>query len=191
MRYAVSIEELNKNIPADHANKMIYDDLDNHSVILYAARDDNHPIATLRITWGTSEILQQYDHFFLKQFSIFPPEVFSFSSKLVIDPQWRHKQILGLFARRSYKLFLEKNIEFNFCQSKPEIIDIYKRLGYRHYNQPFIDPNLGLQHRLVLLVNDVTYLKQVRSAFLSDINIKPNHNTSTTAWFHSVMQSEF
>jgi hypothetical protein len=186
LRYRVSIEEMKKNIPADHDNNSLYDDLDKYSTILYAAAADNIPIATVRVTWGNKNNSIYFKQYSLDRFSDFPYESLSFTSKLVIAPNWRNSNVLSLLAYHLYKLLHEKNVEFNFCHCKPEIVGIYERLGYRRYMPAFIDPNLGQQISLVLLVNDTSHLKKTRSAFWKIARKANNSSTSAIEWFNTI-----
>ena len=83
----------------------------------------------------------------------------------MVSPQWRNSPVLFHLLLAVFRHGLEQGVRFNFCDCAPGLVNLYERLGYRRYTENFVDPEFGLSIPLVLLVEDVEYLKSVHSPF--------------------------
>ena len=168
LRYMVSVEEMSKNVSAaDHARKEIRDELDDEQSSILCALVDDTVIATLRLTWGSSQLPQSYhDLFSLHRFAAFPIEVLSFTSRLVVHKDWRGTPALGLLFAHGYTLSRERGSRINFCHCAPALVKLYEQVGYRRYADAIVDPDVGYHIPLLLLTEDVEHLRRVCSPLL-------------------------
>lgn len=167
-RYKIYVEEMGKPYDADHANRLLTDHLDEVATILYF-ESEGEVHGTVRINWGKDDVSHaafNTPQFALSRFDRFANKALSFNSRLMISPPFR-KSRLGLdLARRSYLLGLQNHVLFNFINCRPDLVEFFERLGFIRYHEPFVDDTAGKQIPMVLFLEDIGHLKQIRSPFL-------------------------
>ncbi|MFH1729919.1 MAG: cyclic nucleotide-binding domain-containing protein [Pseudomonadota bacterium] len=167
LRYQVYIHEMGKNIfIADHKKQNLKDDLDDEGYLFYI-RKAKQIAATVRLNFYNSSQSKAYFHktYGLDHFLDFPLESITFSSRLIVHPDWRNTRILLHLFKYFYEEIKDRNIKFNFCTCAPYLVGLYQHLGYRRYKDNVIDPDVGYRIPMVMLANDKKYLKSVRSIF--------------------------
>jgi hypothetical protein len=167
LRYRVYVEEMGKTLgDADHRRRLLTDDLDESAVIFCATSRGGEPAATIRVNIGCRGLPPAWENWFgLKRFAGFGEEGLSFSSKLIVAPEWRSSMVLAEMLNGIYRFGLGQGIRFNFCDCAPGLVRFYERLGYRRYTRNFVDPEVGYRVPMVLLLEDTEYLKAVHSPF--------------------------
>ena len=168
LRYVVSVGELKKNVPsANHIKNIIFDEeIDNHcSTIICGLTPTGDLVASLRLTWGEFGTPTGYhEQFLLDKFSEFSNNHFSFSSRLIINPQWRDGSLLLRLFTYAYRLVRQKGCYFNFLNCRPgSISKLYESFGFRQYGETYLDSHLGPQVRLVLVTEDIQHLSKISS----------------------------
>ena len=53
-----------------------------------------------------------------------------------------------------------------FATCAPALLRMFRRVGFREYLAPIVDPYLGLRHRILLVMDDLAHLERVHSPFL-------------------------
>lgn len=185
LRYAVSVEEMNKSpTAADHVRKEIRDELDNETSTILCAVAGGEVIATMRLTWGGDGIPEIYrQQFSLDLFKAFPITSFSFSSRLVVHKDWRGTAVLGLMLNHGYALSRGRGSRINFCHCTPSLVRLYEQLGYRRYASAIIDSDVGYHIPLLMLFEDIAHLKRVGSPFLR-VARRLDNSPETAEWFN-------
>lgn len=166
-RYAVYIEEMHKPIVgANHADRLLDDDLDPLATHLYAERD-GEVIGALRINWGRSSVIPPTlsAWYGLHWFRDFSPRYLSFTSRMMVAPKFRRSAVTAALATAAYRLGRENGIEFDFIHTEPALVPFFMRLGHRMYKDDFVDPELGRRTPLVLVLEDAEHMRNCGSPF--------------------------
>lgn len=168
LRYAVSVEEMNKEVSAaDHTLREIRDEFDTESSTILCALVDGQLIATMRLTWADSNLPRECrDQFSIDLFQDFPIESISITSRLVVHKDWRGSAALGYLFNHGYSLSRARGCRINFCHCAPALVRLYEQVGYRRYADAIVDPDVGSHLPLVMLTEDVDHLKRVGSPLL-------------------------
>jgi len=187
--YQVYVKEMGKQFAyADHQDGTLRDALTENSTVFYISGDDGI-VGTVRITPGDAphipeEVTSLYG---LHHFSRFPGSEISFSSRLIVDKQWRGKSLVGLLIMAAFKGFLRWGHRFNFAYCAPELVQLYEQLGMRRYKDNVYDSRLGLRIPMVLITGDQDHFRAVRSPFLRLCKDRLP-DAETIAWFQNAFE---
>ncbi|HEY3425690.1 MAG TPA: cyclic nucleotide-binding domain-containing protein [Negativicutes bacterium] len=190
-RYHIYAEEIGfKLVSVDHNRKLLYDELDEWGLLLYA-KLGNKIVGTGRVNIG--------------QFAAFPPEVakafrmekfkdfyketdnynFAYASKGMIAPAYRSSPVHNLLMATVNQLYYDNQVQFAFINCNFHLIPLHEHYGSRRLRKNILDPNLGPMASFVLLVNDVQYLGKIRSPFFSlTHNRKTLNSQKSVEWFY-------
>lgn len=190
-RYKVLIEELGlRNRNANDETGMIKDERDESATHLILVID-SYPAASIRLNrldepFLTGEI---YDHFLLSEFTAFAPEQINITSYLTHSGKIRGSLLLGKLMSRAYELLREQGILFDFTDCAPSLVRFYEHLGYRRYTDNFTDPDSGYRIPMVLLTEDIDYLKNINSPFFR-IAEKFANDSEPVLWFRKTFPTQ-
>lgn len=172
LRYRIYVDEMTMQLStADHENRYVYDDLDKAGVLLYA-KIGSEVIGTMRINFYS------YTNFPSDLASIFSLDRFekiaydkisqsyAYGSKLMVSPHYRNSLALYLLMVKSYEIYCENQVQFNFGVCNSHLLQLYENFGYRRYGRSFTAPGYdGVLYPIVLLVDDLEHLRNVRSPY--------------------------
>lgn len=168
-RYKIFVEEMTTPVhAADHKRKMIIDDLDKHSTLIYALIGSKI-IATSRVTIGD---IDQFPDWLASIFSLnkfkdmlhdYPNRNIGLTTKMAIDPAYRGSTVMFRLIAEMYKIYNDHQIQFSFGGGNPRLIQLYERVGYRRFTRNFTEPGYGLLIPIVFIHDDIDHLKAVRS----------------------------
>lgn len=184
LRYQCYIEELGwKYDQANGKTKELRDSLDMAATIYYAT-DGGRMVATYCLHFaGGFELPAEWRHCFaLDQFAAFPESSLSFSSRLMVLPEYRGSTLVPRMLMKAYEEGWRHGTRFNFCFCRPRLIDLYERLGFVRYKDNILDPAQGYMAPMVLLNEDAEHLRAVRSPFLK-ICLAHRPCSQTAQWF--------
>ncbi len=189
LRYQVYVEEMSKhNHEVDYENKLLYDDMDEWSILLYA-KIGSEIIATKRITIGTIADFPQnlIDNLSLGTFdqstTEYGKQKFAFITKLAVAPAYRNSSVLYLLMAKAYEICCNHHIQFIFGICYLHLLPLYEQMGCRRYYKNFFYPGLGLAFPIVMLADDVEYLRKVRSPVFRIARKRKELNTTAVKWF--------
>lgn len=190
-RYQVYVEEMSKHIEGvDYTNKLLYDELDKWTILLYA-RIGSELIGTARINIGT---LAQFprevaDFLSLDTFQDFYTEYgdhkFAYAAKLMVTPAYRSSPVLYLLIAKCYELACHSQVQFAFVTCNLHLLRLYEQMGFQRYSKNFVDPGYGLLSPTVLLMNDLQHLRAVHSPFFRIARKRGAMNTQAVEWFYT------
>lgn len=183
-RYSVYVEEMGKRPGyADHEHKMLVDDLDETGHLLYVAVADR-VIATVRINIASEAPFgEPWNHIYqMQRWQEWPDSVLSMSSRLMVDLEWRGSAVLGQLLLAIYDFARRRDIQFDFCNCSPSLVEFYEQLGYRRFGEGFMDEDAGYHVPLVIAPEDLAHLKKVRSPFMRPARKLPASDAATR-WF--------
>lgn len=190
-RYQTYIEEMSKSINGvDHSNELLFDELDEWAILLYA-KIDSKLIGTARINLGTITDFPQeiVDFLSLATFRKFNMEdrnqKFIFATKLMIAPTHRSSPALYLLIAKCYDISYDNQVYFTFNACNFYLLRLYEQMGFRRYGKNFVDPGYGLLTPIVCLADDVQHFRRVRSPLYRIARKKEVINTQAVEWFHN------
>lgn len=187
LRYQIYHQEMGKQIKADHERQMIVDELDDDGYLFFA-KIGSQVVGTVRLHIGTAADFPHsiQDYFQLHQFQTYSPDrpILSYSSRLMVSPRYRSSQVLHYILAEMYRFGIEREVAFNFCYCAPQLVALYEQLGYRRFTKNVNHPETGFNVPMVLIPDDVHYMRKVRSPFyrLAKKLGKP-HVQQSVDWF--------
>jgi predicted GNAT family N-acyltransferase/CRP-like cAMP-binding protein len=183
LRYDVYVVELNMFAPvADHVSRRLSDEHDRRAELFIAYADDA-PVGTLRLTFGangpfSSDFLDTYgmDAFL----PAVPPDAMVVFTRFVVRESFRGTSVPFELIVASASLARERGIELVFCDCQPDLINLYRALGFRPYRRTFNDPHMALMVPMILIGGDGDYLRRVGSPLLGWV-VSPDQPTTELA----------
>lgn len=165
-RYDVYVREMGKvrMDGADHAAGRLSDPEDAQARLYMAVGGDGGLVGTLRVLTGDHGIppafraLSDFD-----RFAEFPPQAMSFTARLMVAPGARGSAALNALLGRAYRDMLDSPAQVDFCACVPGLVDLYEHLGYRRFTRNVVDPVVGYQVPLALVLRDAEHLGAIRS----------------------------
>lgn len=191
-RYRVYIEEMSMSIEnADHKRKMIFDEMDKNGLIIYA-QAGGEVVGTQRLNIGTINAfpgdlaqLLSWDRF-QNCYEGKKVPVLSYTSKLMVAERYRNTPVLHLITAKGYELYCTYNVQFNFGACNFQILRLYEQFGCRRYGASFAAPGFdGVVTPVVLIVDDIQYLRAVRSPFYRLARRRGDIASPLNSWFYS------
>lgn len=190
-RYRIYIEEMSRPIAkVDHVNKLLYDELDEWGILLFA-KIGSELIATARINIGTIYDFPQEEVEFLSLgtfqdcYTDGRDHKFALTTKIMIDPAQRSSQAFYLLIAKCYELCCHNEVEFMFGICNLHLIRLYEKLGTHRYTKNVFLPDYGLLTPIVLLINDIQYFRMIRSPLFRIARKRDTVNTQAVEWFHT------
>lgn len=191
-RYRVYIEEMSMQIEnADHKRKMIFDELDNSGLLIYA-QAGGEIVGTQRLNIGKikdfpSDLVQYLSwERFQTCYSGQKQPVLAYTSKLMVDERYRNTPVLHLITSKGYELYWMHDVQFNFGACNFHLLRLYEQFGCRRYGASFTAPGYdGVLTPVVLIVEDTQHLRAVRSPFYRLARKRRDIISPLTAWFYS------
>jgi hypothetical protein len=118
----------------------------------------------------------------IDQWSDFQSSSLTFSSRLMVKPEYRGSAVLAGLLNAVYEYGRNHGSRFDFCQCAPALVSLYEQLGYRRYTDGYMDEELGYRVPMVLMTEDNDHLRFVRSPFY---RVARNYPTERSAreWF--------
>jgi hypothetical protein len=189
-RFQTYVEEMSKNPKdIDYNNKLLYDDLDDQAILLYATSNSTM-IGTARINIG--KLINFSDNLinclaldeFPNDCSPVGEHQFALLTKLMVAPAYRSTPALYLLIAKCYEICSLNQVQYGFGACNFHLLRLYEQMGFRRYKSNFTDPGYGLLSPIVMLADDVQHFKAVRSPLFRMARKKSNLNIASVEWFH-------
>ncbi|WP_371367697.1 hypothetical protein SRRS_15410 [Sporomusa rhizae] len=191
-RYQIYVEEMSKHLAeADYDNKLLYDELDEWAILLYA-KVGTKIIATYRINIGTMVEFPQgvIEFLALNRLNNCVTEhdslKFAYATKVMVTPAYRSSPALYLLMTKCYEICCYEQAQFLLGACNIHLLPLYEKLGFRRYYKNFLYPGYGLLVPLVMLIDDVEHLHKLRSPLFRIARKRQAVNTSVVEWFDTV-----
>ena len=167
LRYDVYVAEMGRyQSVADHNQRMLYEDCDEHSRISYAAVD-GEVVATTRLTWGGDAPFppRMIDQYSLSPFlAELPASAIAVGERAMVRPHLRGSDVLLKLMIAGIEWLNERRIQLIFGDCEPHLLNLYLGLGMRTYSRTNINSTeAGYLIPIVTVVEDVDYLRQLSS----------------------------
>ena len=168
LRYAIYVEEMDRDQPGTcHSTQRIVDPQD-QSGRLFAAFDGDRLIGTVRNDYVRDGDNDEYVALYGARAYVEQRgrERVSISGRLMVLPEYRSRRAAFALAAATYARALEDGIHHNLIDCNPPVEPFFRRLGYRIFRRPVKHPSYGPVAVLVLDLFDREHLARVRSPFL-------------------------
>jgi len=165
-RYDVYVREMGKvSMPgADHAAGRLTDPEDATARLYMAHGPDGGLMGTLRVATGDGGVPETFRRLSgFERFAEFPPEAMSFTARLMVAPGARGGTAMNALVGTAYRDMLDSPVQVDFCACVPGLVDLYEHLGYRRFTDNVVDPVVGYQVPLALVLRDAEHLEAIRS----------------------------
>jgi len=191
LRYRTYAEEMSYPLTyADHKNKLLYDELDNWGILLYA-KIDSKIVGTMMVNIGSiSEFPDDLAHHlcldrFQQSYNGTDGFRVAYISKGIIDPAYRNTPVFNLLSEKSYEIYCEHQVQFSFGICNFYLLPLHEHFGYRRFGRISVDQSYGTIAQIVLLPDDIEHLRAVGSLFYNMAQKRENLNRSTANWFNT------
>lgn len=184
LRYRVWVEEMGNRQSAalNPATRTMIDDIDRFATTPYLA-DADEVIATVRTVRADVGAQTKYAHFYaLDGMDDVRREETSFTSNLVIAPEWRGTRALGTLLDAFYDSIRRQVVWLDLIHCRPSLVALYEMIGYRRFTQKVLDTEVGLRIPMALVADDVAYLTKVHSP-LARLAQPFDNDPRHAAWF--------
>jgi len=165
-RYRVLVEELGVEAAgADDAAREVRDGLDHDALHLMLLKADTL-VAAIRLAGGGEAPLPAAIDALLgtERFAAFGRKALTLTDRLVVARDHPESELAVLLGA-AYKTGRKLGGRFDFTHCSPAMVQLYEQLGYRRYTECFVDSETGYRVPMVLLTEDLGYLRDVRSPF--------------------------
>jgi hypothetical protein len=189
LRYQIYVEEMgDKAKYANHQLKMIEEPLDDQGTIL-GAFDDGTLLGSLRLNWGFHNIGHYADYYSMRSFGSYFPERTTFTTKLVVHPEYRHSPVAIRLAIEGFKIYCNSRACFDLVDCKANLRPFFLKLGYRQVFSDVVHPECGdIHHPMVLVTGDREHLERVHSPFRRVLDQLPTDPASVEFFNSHVLQ---
>jgi hypothetical protein len=182
-RYRVLVVELGiEPAGTDHAIQEVREGLDSDARHLTLWQDGGI-VAAIRMSGGVASPLSRDADRMLKlqSFEAFGRAVLTLTDRLVIAREHQHTEAAILLGA-AYKIGRRNGSRFDFTHCPPGMVRLYEQLGYRRYTECFVDQETGYRVPMVLLTEDLGYLRSMHSPLAGIAGGYPNQ-PETGHWF--------
>lgn len=176
-RYKIYVEEMNRTqFDADHKNRRIEDPLDETAINL-AAWANGEVIGAIRNNAAQDGPLGMYESFYgMTDVGSDHPTLTSITTRLMIAPMYRKSALAIHLANESYRIGLQRGIQWNFIDCNPHLRSFFLSLGWIEHLPPAEHPEYGLVHRMRLDLANHTHLEALSSPFAKQLqSLKRDH----------------
>lgn len=161
-RYSIYIEEMHKPLPwANHVEKRLSDPDDAESVNLYI-RESGEIAACVRLHIGNVP-LTVLERLGVVDIVASLPQPVVYLSKLMVGRSLRGAQHSKTLMRHGFQLGVEHGFHVALCNSRPELVPYYRKIGLYRFGEPFIDECVGRQVPMVMLGHDAEHFERMGS----------------------------
>jgi hypothetical protein len=165
LRYAANVADGKRSVFLDHRRGVVRDALDDIATVHWV-KDGERVVGTLRSVWGGDALPDHYrDWYGLDRFTGLAPAEISFTSRLILAPEYRRSRALPLLLRANYRHGRARGARVDFMHASPELAGLYERLGYQGYRAGVVDTDVGCHLPMLLTADDHDWLAAIRSPF--------------------------
>lgn len=166
-RYSVYINELEKPLPwANHQKKTLADPLDKEGFHFYSLNKQGEVASCGRLHYGKSLPGNVAKNLNLERFIDGYKGKVAYISKLMTASTMRSGILTARLMGSMYVHSREQGCVLGFCHASPELSNLYINLGLHVLESSFIDPYVGSQVPLALILEDEHQFSNKKSIFL-------------------------
>lgn len=166
LRYKIYIREMGLNqFFADHARQRICEPLDEFGYI-FAAFQGNQVVGTVRLNYSKLSDIGYYPSLFeMDSVGHFHPQHTSITTKLIVSPELRSTTLAVRLALAAYQTAVKDQIRYDFIECKPNLVNLFLRLGYKVHKGRIFHPERGECISMILDLENFEHLEKIGSPF--------------------------
>lgn len=170
LRYEVTVAEMHLDMRhADHCSRTIIEPLD-YCGHVFGAYSDGELVGTMRQNLlKEAGVGDYYEAYGISQLPATRQEFVSVTTRLAVTRQYRNSRVSLLLPIYGYRFLLENSITHDVIDSRPNLLPVFKKLGYREHIETWGHPEFGDVVVQYLDVEDEAHLARVGSPFLSSL----------------------
>ncbi len=164
LRFAIYGEELGRGHAGDGDRRM-RDDLDDTARLLLAEHE-GQAVGTMRLNWGGDGPFGAADRaiYGLDELeAIVPAQQIVIFSRFATNPNFRGGDLPGQLIDAMVRFAIAKGVSVILCDCRPELINVYLRLGMRVRGPVVTTPGVGILVPLVLFLDDIAHIRSTHS----------------------------
>lgn len=176
-RYSIYVAEQHKPLPAaDHQAKRL-PDADDHSAFHFCVRNSaKELVGYTRMHYAEAIPSAEIAQLELGDLVRHSPKVLGFISKLMVDKSLRGRtnavRLIMTMIEYGCERFKEAEGAVFHCSS--ELVPLYRRMGFRPFGEPFLDPYVGQQTPMVAIFRDLEHFEQCSSPIAAIVATLPS-----------------
>jgi predicted GNAT family N-acyltransferase len=168
---------------ANHKAGLLSEPVDEAAKNFFVSDQDGQIIACSRGAIGRcSEEL--YGPLHLDKFQRFAKEELYFVSRMISHPQKPSGPALLNIMLAMYKDARDNGTRIGIAHCRPELVKLYSKLGWRPYAAEFTDDIIGKQIPILLVGEDVNWIKSA-NRFLYELALLYENTAETTTWYQA------
>jgi len=183
-RYDIYVDEVRFTRHADHANRLLKDDLD-EIAFSFAIFEDGRVVGSLRTLYleDVADIAPLVDKFDMAPaLAAFGKAAICTTSRFMVEPSLRNGSVVFKLMRAAYAHAMQRGVRLNFGDCSPHLIPFYEHMGYRRYTAGFNDSAYGYKIPILMLARDHTHFAQIRSLLARLAQAQPDDGEARH-WF--------
>ncbi len=183
-RYEVYVEEFGMTEEADHDNRLLRDELDDHA-LNYALFDRGRVVGSLRGLVlaelpDPSALMARYE--LRPAVEQFGAAALGATSRFILAPEYRMGTAIFRLMQQTFLDGVGRGIRLNFGDCSPHLLPFYEQMGYRRYTAGYNDTAYGFKLPIMMVLRDREYLKAARSPLLRLVDESAD-DSDARAWF--------
>jgi CRP-like cAMP-binding protein len=183
-RYDVYVDEFGMTEEADHDNRLLRDELDDHA-LNYALFDGDRIVGSLRGLVladlpDPSALMVRYE--LRPVVEAFGSSAVGATSRFILAPEYRRGTAIFRLMQQAFLDGVGRGIRLNFGDCSPHLLAFYEQMGYRRYTAGYNDTAFGFKLPIMMVLRDRDYLRTARSPLLSLVDESADDGEAR-AWF--------
>lgn len=169
-RYDIYVEEMGRyRSVADH-DQRTFSEPEDETARLYYATDGEQIVATMRHNWGGDAALcqRQIEQYDLARFlEDIPCQQMIVGERFMVARSQRGTDLIFRLFQTYLEFVNDHRIQLIFGDCEPHLLNLYLGMGFRTYAEKNVNSKeTGYLVPLVMVPEDLTYMKQVKSPFV-------------------------
>lgn len=148
----------------DLVGRQLRDQWDEHAYHCFAT-ENGVIVASGRVNLRRDGPVECEDLLEMARFVPAFPDAVSTTSRLAIVPELRGSGLFTRMACAIYEFHRQCGVQFMFIDCHPTLVPVYERLGFRTYKTSLRHPKYVRVVPMVLVLDDLEYLQQIRSPY--------------------------
>jgi hypothetical protein len=184
LRYEAYVKRQGKHAPgADHVGRLLMEPVDKVAKNFYATGVNGEVIACSRGIVGVYDegLLEPLK---LKKFSQFPTRELYFISRMVAHRDRNAGPALLKLMLAMYVDARRQGARIGIAHCRPDLVSMYSKIAWRPYAEPFHDPVSGEQVPILILAEDVDWIRDANPYLHALASLFINTNESSL-WFEA------
>ena len=140
---------------ANHGKKTLSDELDAVANTFYLADGDEAVAALRSVPAAKAPSSRQIQFYEVDKMPEVPREAITFTSRLILAPEWRGTRALGMLLGAVYEDSRRTGTWLDLVNVTPSLVALYEVMGYRRFLPSVMDPEAGLCFPMAMVADEI------------------------------------